>query len=73
MGKFKKLGACWKNEKKGYSCVVDGDIKEGTRLQMFQNDKDGNEKRPDIVFGVFEDDEETESKSSNTPEEDIPF
>ena len=67
MGKFIKVAGGWKNTKKGHTIKFDKDVKADTKLQMFDNDKGDNPKRPDVVLGYFEDDEK------KVPDSDIPF
>jgi len=52
--KFIKIGACWKNKKTGYSCVLDDNDEEvPLRFQIFKNKHKKEDKHPDLVMGYF--------------------
>lgn len=56
---FKKIGACWHNKSKGYTCKLNDDIslKGGDKFQLFKNEHKSEDKHPDLILGIFDDKE----------------
>jgi hypothetical protein len=74
--KFQKIGAGWRNKSgKGYSCKVERDIEEGERFFIFSNTQKKEDRHPDIVLGVFVEDEAQPEEPSRPepPDDGIPF
>lgn len=77
MPTYKNLAAAWKKKTKNGDTYVsfkaEVDIKAGTSLSLFPNDKGDNPARPDFrAYEKIEDDQETQHTAESISS-DIPF
>lgn len=74
-----RIGGLWKNKGKGYSgriSIAGGGsvtLKDGDRIAIFANDKEGNEQRPDVTLHIDKDAPTPTPKKASTQDDDIPF
>jgi hypothetical protein len=72
---FIKIGAGWKTKSgKGYNCVLDGELPEDNRFNIFDNQYKKEDRHPDIILGYFDEDDSDDYRApSDEPIDDIPF
>lgn len=74
-----KIGGLWKNKGKGYSGKVSiaggGSItlKDGDRIAIFANDKEGNDARPDVTLHIDKEAPPPKPAQPTPQDDDIPF
>lgn len=81
MPTYKNIAAAWKKRDKNGKVYVsfkaEQDIKAGTSISLFANDKGGNQARPDFrAYEKIEDEQQPSQQSeggAGNVEDDIPF
>lgn len=76
--KYQNIAAIWKKTDKNgqtyLSLKVESDLKAGDSVNLFKNEKQGNESRPDFrAYKKIDDESTDEGPTSKEVAEEIPF